>query len=125
MALRIKDGRVISIIPPKTLSKKQLENSPRNEKLIKEATSIKLLEIINYNSSTSSYNLQTSIFKKLQFSGDIQQLNREKLFIKNICTRISKSKSVLYVLEFEEKIIGLITLSASIQLSQLSKWLVN
>ena len=44
MALRIKDGRVISIIPPKTLSKKQLEkleNSPRNEKLIKEATSIK------------------------------------------------------------------------------------
>ena len=128
MALTIKDGRVISIIPPKTLSKKQLEkleNSPRNEKLIKEATSIKLLEIINYNSSTSSYNLQTSIFKKLQFSGDIQQLNREKLFIKNICTRISKSKSVLYVLEFEEKIIGLITLSASIQLSQLSKWLVN
>ena len=44
MALIIKDGRVISIIPPKTLSKKQLEkleNSPRNEKLIKEATSIK------------------------------------------------------------------------------------
>lgn len=44
MALRIKDGRVISIIPPKTLSKKQLEkleNSHRNEKLIKEATSIK------------------------------------------------------------------------------------
>ena len=44
MALRIKDGRVISIIPPKTLSKKQLEkmeNAPKNEKLIKEATSIK------------------------------------------------------------------------------------
>ena len=43
MALRIKDGRVISIIPPKTPSKKQLEkleNSPRNQKLIKEATSI-------------------------------------------------------------------------------------
>ena len=44
MALRIKDGRVISIIPPKTLSKKQLEkleNSPKIEKLINEATSIK------------------------------------------------------------------------------------
>ena len=44
MALRIKDGRVISIIPPKTLSKKQLEkmeNTPKNEKLIKEATSSK------------------------------------------------------------------------------------
>ena len=72
-----------------------------------------MLEIINYNSSTSSYNLYTTIFKKLQFSDDIQQANREELFIKDICTRISKSKSVLYVLEFEEKIIGLIALSAS------------
>lgn len=44
MALRIKDGRVVSVVPPKTLSKKQLEkmeNAPKNEKLIKEATSIK------------------------------------------------------------------------------------
>jgi len=44
MALRIKDGKVISVAPPKTLSKKQLEkmeNSPRNEKIIKEATSVK------------------------------------------------------------------------------------
>ena len=43
MALRIKDGRVISVVPPKTLSKKQLEkmeNTPKNEKLIKEATAI-------------------------------------------------------------------------------------
>lgn len=31
----------IQVIFHKTLSKKQLENSPRNEKLIKEATSIK------------------------------------------------------------------------------------
>ena len=72
-----------------------------------------MLEIINYNSSTSSYNLYTTIFKKLQFSNDIQQANREELFIKDICSRITKSKSVLYVLEFEEKIIGLIALSAS------------
>ena len=69
-----------------------------------------MLEIINYNSSGSSY---TTIFKKLQFSNDIQQANREELFIKDICSRITKSKSVLYVLEFEEKIIGLIALSAS------------
>jgi hypothetical protein len=72
-----------------------------------------LLEIINYNSSSSSYNLYTSILKKLQFSDDIQQSNREELFIKDVCTRVSKSKSVLYVLEFEEKIIGLIALSAT------------
>lgn len=70
-------------------------------------------DIINYNSCTSSYNLYTTIFKKLQFSDDIQQANREELFIKDVCTRVSKSKSVLYVLEFEETIIGLIALSAS------------
>ena len=72
-----------------------------------------MLEIINYNSYSSSYNLYTTILKKLQFSDDIQQSNREGLFIKDVCTRVSKSKSVLYVLEFEEKIIGLIALSAT------------
>ena len=72
-----------------------------------------MLEIINYNSSSSSYNLYTTILKKLQFSDDIQQANREELFIKDVCIRVSKSKSVLYVLEFEEKIIGLIALSAT------------
>ena len=72
-----------------------------------------MLEIINYNSSSSSYNLYTTILKKLQFSDDIQQSNREELFIKDVCTRVSKSKNVLYILEFEEKIIGLIALSAT------------
>lgn len=72
-----------------------------------------MLEIINYNSSSSSYNLYISILKKLQFSDDIQQANREELFVKDVCTRVSKSKSVLYVLEYEEKIIGLIALSAT------------
>ena len=72
-----------------------------------------MLEIINYNSSSSSYNLYTTILKKLQFSDDIQQSNREELFINDVCTRVSKSKSVLYILEFEEKIIGLIALSAT------------
>ena len=72
-----------------------------------------MLEIINYNSSSSSYNLYTTILKKLQFSDDIQQSNREELFIKDVCTRVSKSKSALYILEFEEKIIGLIALSAT------------
>ena len=72
-----------------------------------------MLEIINYNCSSSSYTLYTTILKKLQFSDDIQQSNREELFIKDVCTRVSKSKSVLYVLEFEEKVIGLIALSAT------------
>lgn len=48
MALRIKDGKVIDVAPPK-LSKKQLENmesTPRNEKLLKEARATKF-NIVN------------------------------------------------------------------------------
>ncbi len=44
MALRIKDGKVVSVTPPKNLTKKQLEkmeNTSINEKLIKEASSRK------------------------------------------------------------------------------------
>ncbi len=43
MALKIQNGKVVSVAPPK-LTKKQLEkmeNTPRNEKLIKEALSTK------------------------------------------------------------------------------------
>ena len=47
-------------------------------------------------------------------------MNREELFIKDICIRISKSKSVLYVLESGEEIIGLVALSASSVTDQLS-----
>ena len=44
MALRIKDGEVVAVVPPKRLTKKQLkkmEETPINEKLIKQATSRK------------------------------------------------------------------------------------
>ena len=44
MALRIKDGKVISISPPTNLTKKQMkqmENVPVNKKFIEEATSRK------------------------------------------------------------------------------------
>lgn len=77
-----------------------------------------MLEIINYNSSSSTYNLYATILKKLQFSDDIQQSSREELFVKDICNRVSKSKSVLYVLESEEKIIGLIALSSTSVIDQ-------
>ncbi len=44
MALRIKDGKVISMSPPTNLTKEQMEkmeNIPVNKKLIEEATSRK------------------------------------------------------------------------------------
>lgn len=44
MALRIKNGKVISIQPPRNLTKKQielLENAPKSENLLKQAQTIK------------------------------------------------------------------------------------
>ena len=44
MALAIKDGKVINVSPPKTLTKEQrkaLEDAPINHELIKRATSRK------------------------------------------------------------------------------------
>ncbi len=44
MALKIKNGKVINIMPPKNLTKKQLkkmEDTPINKNLVKSATSRK------------------------------------------------------------------------------------
>jgi len=52
MALRIKDGKVISISPPTNLTKKQMEemeNAPVNKKFIEEARAIKFNIVYNKN----------------------------------------------------------------------------
>lgn len=53
------------------------------------------------------------ILSKIKLSSDISDAQRESLFIKDICNRIEKSKTVLYILEFDTKIIGFIALSAT------------
>ncbi len=52
MALKIKDGKVISISPPTNLTKKQMddmENAPVNTKFIKEAMATKFNIVYNKN----------------------------------------------------------------------------
>ncbi len=72
-----------------------------------------MLEISNYNSSSSTYGLYKKLLSKIQLSKDINDAQRESLFIKDICNRIEKSKTVLYVLELDTEIIGLISLSVT------------
>jgi hypothetical protein len=72
-----------------------------------------LLEVVNYNYTSTPYNLSVQILNKIKLSSDIQLANREELFIKDICKRVSKSKSVLYVLEDGNNIIGLFSMSAT------------
>ncbi len=72
-----------------------------------------MLEILNYNSNSSIYGLYTKLLPHLKFTSDKNESQRESLFIKDICKRVQKSKTVLYILKNDEKIIGLISLSAT------------
>ena len=72
-----------------------------------------MLEISNYSNNSSTYGLHTKILSKVKLSDERNQSQRENLFIKDICKRIEKSKTVLYTLEINEDIIGLVALSAT------------
>ena len=63
-----------------------------------------MIQILNYNIDSSTYGLYSKISQKLKLSQDITQANRETLFLKDICKRIKKSKTVLYILEKEDEI---------------------
>lgn len=58
-----------------------------------------MLEIKKYNSITTEYQLSKKLLESLELSELLEQKNREILFIKDICKRVEKSKTVLYVLK--------------------------
>lgn len=72
-----------------------------------------MLEISKYNKDSSEYNLYKNLLLNLKFSKDLEQSTREKSFLKDICNRVEKSKTVLYVLKLDSEIIGLVSLSAT------------
>lgn len=72
-----------------------------------------MLEIKNYNTHSIEYNLPIKLLDKIVLSESLEASSRETLFIKDICKRIKKSKSVLYVLKNDDDIIGLIALSVT------------
>lgn len=72
-----------------------------------------MIEISNYNSNSSTYGLYKRIISKIKLSSNTNDAQRESLFIKDICNRIEKSKTVLYVLELDKEVIGLISLSVT------------
>ncbi|MEA3497749.1 MAG: hypothetical protein U9R16_01700 [Campylobacterota bacterium] len=58
-----------------------------------------MIEIQSYDSSSSTYKLYLKLIDNIELSSDINSSNIELLFIKDICKRIEKSKTVLYVLK--------------------------
>lgn len=72
-----------------------------------------MIQIEKYSHSSSIYQLSKKILANINLSDNIDLLNRETLFIEDICKRVEKSKSVLYILKYDEHIIGLISISAT------------
>lgn len=72
-----------------------------------------MIEIKKYNNITTEYQLSKKLLESLELSDILEQKNREILFIEDICKRVEKSKTVLYVLKKDNEELGLISVSSS------------
>jgi len=72
-----------------------------------------LVKIKKHHNQDYPYLLSQKIISSIELSDSFEQKNREKLFIEDICKRVEKSKSVLYVLCIDDKEIGLVSLSVT------------
>jgi len=72
-----------------------------------------LLKLKKYTSNNASYRLGIDVLSSLGLSTDLEQAQREKHFIEDICKRVQKPSTVLYHLKNEDITLGLIALSVS------------
>jgi hypothetical protein len=72
-----------------------------------------LLDLLKYNHKSTSYRLSIDILKNVALSDKLENAQREEFFIEDICNRVQKAGTVLYVLKDENTTLGLISLSAS------------
>jgi len=72
-----------------------------------------LLELKKYTSKNASYRLGIDILSSVELSSDIEQSQREKNFIEDICKRVQKPSTVLYLLKSDNDTLGFIALSVS------------
>jgi len=77
-----------------------------------------LLEIVKYDNSYLGYNLDLEILQNLSLSQNIEEENRERIFIKDICKKVKKSKTVLYLLKTNTIIIGLVAISVTSSINE-------
>jgi hypothetical protein len=72
-----------------------------------------LLELKKYTSKNSPYQLYIKILSDVECTDNFEQAQRETIFIKDICKRVLKSSTILYVLRDKEKTLGFIALSVN------------
>ena len=77
-----------------------------------------MLEIVKYDNSYLGYNLDLEILQNLSLSQNIEEENRERIFIKDICKKVKKSKTVLYLLKTNTIIIGLVAISVTSSINE-------
>lgn len=72
-----------------------------------------MLELQKYTSKNASYRLGIDVLSSVELSKNIEQSQREKNFIEDICKRVQKSSTVLYLLKHNKDTLGFISLSVS------------
>jgi hypothetical protein len=77
-----------------------------------------LVEIVKYNYHYLSYNLDLEILENLSLSPNIEEARRERIFIKDVCKKVKKSKTVLYTLKNDTIIIGLVAISVTSSINE-------
>ena len=72
-----------------------------------------MLELKKYTSKNASYRLGIDILSRVALSTHVDQAQRERDFIEDICKRVQKSSTVLYLLQHGNETLGFIALSVS------------
>lgn len=72
-----------------------------------------MLELKKYTFHNASYRLGIDVLSSVKLSTDLEQSEREKNFIEDICKRVQKSSTVLYLLKHGGDTLGFIALSVS------------
>ncbi len=72
-----------------------------------------MLELKKYNATNANYRLAIDILSNLKLSDNLDNSEREKLFIEDICKRVQKNGTVIYLLRDSDETFGFIALSVS------------
>lgn len=56
-----------------------------------------MIELVKYNQKSASYRLAIDLLNDLQLSPNSDQAQREKPFIEDICKRVQRTGTVLYL----------------------------
>ena len=70
-------------------------------------------ELKKYNAANANYRLSMDILSYLKLSTSLDNSQREKLFIEDICKRVQKNGTVIYLLRDGSETFGFIALSVS------------